>query len=55
MKQIYDRVQMIMADDPISIPLYAPNLLYSMRGKIKGFRPYPTGFMYGLRFVWIEE
>ncbi|MDR7522808.1 MAG: ABC transporter substrate-binding protein [Armatimonadota bacterium] len=54
-KAIYDRIQMIMAEDPISIPLYAPNLLYSMNRKVKGFRPYPTGFLFGLRDVWIEE
>ncbi|MDR7555102.1 MAG: ABC transporter substrate-binding protein [Armatimonadota bacterium] len=53
-KQIYDRVQMLMAEDPISVPLYAPNLLYSMQHKVKGFRPHPTGFLYGLREVWIE-
>lgn len=53
-KQIYDRVQTIMAEDPISIPLYAPNSLYSMNRKIKGFRPYPTGFMFGLRETWVE-
>ncbi len=54
-KVVYDRIQMMVADDPISVPLYAPNLLYSLNKKIKGFQPYPTGFMYGLRFVWIEE
>ena len=53
-KTIYDRVQTIMAEDPISIPLYAPNLLYSMSRKVKGFRPYPTGFLFGLREVWVE-
>lgn len=53
-KAIYDRVQTMLADDPISVPLYAPHLLYSLNRKIKGFRPYPTGFLYGLRFVWIE-
>jgi peptide/nickel transport system substrate-binding protein len=53
-KQIYDRVQTIMADDPISIPLYAPNQLYSMQRKVKGFRPYPTAFLFGLRETWIE-
>ncbi|MDR7459392.1 MAG: peptide-binding protein, partial [Armatimonadota bacterium] len=54
-KAIYDRVQTMLADDPISVPLYAPHLLYSLNRKIQGFRPYPTGFLYGLRFVWIEE
>lgn len=53
-KAIYDRVQTMMAEDPISIPLYAPNLLYSMTRKVKGFRPHPTGFMFGLRETWVE-
>ncbi|HEX7125433.1 MAG TPA: ABC transporter substrate-binding protein [Thermodesulfobacteriota bacterium] len=53
-KAIYDRVQALMAEDPISIPLYAPNLLYSVSRKLKGFRPYPTGFLYGLRFAWLS-
>lgn len=54
-KQIYDRVQTMMAEDPISIPLYAPNSLYSMNRKVRGFKPYPTGFMFGLRETWLAE
>jgi peptide/nickel transport system substrate-binding protein len=54
-KEIYDRVQRLMADDPISIPLYSPDLLYAMQKTVKGFQPHPTGFFYGLRFASLER
>jgi peptide/nickel transport system substrate-binding protein len=50
-KQIYDQVQRLMAEDPITIPLYSPDLLYAMQKSVKGFAPHPTGFLYGLRWV----
>ncbi|OLB03012.1 MAG: hypothetical protein AUH14_14085 [Candidatus Rokubacteria bacterium 13_2_20CM_69_15_1] len=50
-KQIYDQVQRLMAEDPITIPLYSPDLLYAMQKSVKGFTPHPTGFLYGLRWV----
>ncbi|PYO27094.1 MAG: hypothetical protein DMD86_18450 [Candidatus Rokuibacteriota bacterium] len=53
-KQIYDQVQRLMAEDPITIPLYSPDLLYAMQKNVKGFEPHPTGFYYGLRFASIE-
>ena len=40
-----------MAEDPITIPLYSPDLLYAMQKPVKGFEPHPTGFLYGLRWV----
>jgi peptide/nickel transport system substrate-binding protein len=54
-KEIYDRVQRLMAEDPITIPLYSPDLLYAMQKAVKGFQPHPTGFYYGLRFVTLER
>jgi peptide/nickel transport system substrate-binding protein len=54
-KEIYDRVQRLMAEDPITIPLYSPDLLYAMQKTVKGFQPHPTGFYYGLRFVTLER
>ncbi|MBI2469263.1 MAG: hypothetical protein HYV62_15830 [Candidatus Rokubacteria bacterium] len=54
-KQIYDQVQRVIAEDPITIPLYSPDLLYAMQKAVKGFQPHPTGFFYGLRFVWLER
>jgi peptide/nickel transport system substrate-binding protein len=54
-KEIYDRVQRLMAEDPITIPLYSPDLLYAMQKTVKGFQPHPTGFFYGLRFVSLER
>jgi peptide/nickel transport system substrate-binding protein len=54
-KEIYDRVQRLMAEDPISIPLYSPDLLYAMQKSVKGFQPHPTGFFYGLRFASLER
>lgn len=50
-KQIYLEVQRLMAEDPITIPLYSPDLLYAMQKTVKGFQPHPTGFHYGLRWV----
>jgi ABC-type transport system substrate-binding protein len=50
-KQIYADVQRLMADDPITIPLYSPDLLYAMQKSVRGFQPHPTGFHYGLRWV----
>jgi peptide/nickel transport system substrate-binding protein len=54
-KDIYDRVQRLMAEDPITIPLYSPDLLYAMQKGVKGFQPHPTGFYYGLRFAALER
>lgn len=54
-KQFYDRFQKLLAEDPISIPLYSPDLLYAMQKSVKGFQPHPTGFFYGLRFAWLER
>ena len=54
-KGIYDQVQRLLAEDPISIPLYSPNLLYGMQKTVKGFSPHPTGFHYGLRFAALER
>jgi peptide/nickel transport system substrate-binding protein len=53
-KQIYAQVQRMMAEDPITIPLYSPDLLYAMQKTVKGFQPHPTGFHYGLRFASLE-
>ncbi|MCI0548846.1 MAG: ABC transporter substrate-binding protein [Candidatus Rokubacteria bacterium] len=50
-KAIYDQVQRLLAEDPISLPLYSPDLLYVMQKSVKGFQPHPTGFHYGLRFA----
>jgi peptide/nickel transport system substrate-binding protein len=54
-KAIYDQVQRLMAEDPITLPLYSPDLLYAMQKTVKGFQPHPTGFYYGLRFAWLER
>jgi peptide/nickel transport system substrate-binding protein len=54
-KPIYDQVQRLMAEDPITLPLYSPDLLYAMQKTVKGFQPHPTGFYYGLRFAWLER
>jgi peptide/nickel transport system substrate-binding protein len=51
-KHIYDKVQVMLADDPISVPLYAPDLVYAMQKSIRGFRPHPTGFYYGVRYLY---
>lgn len=50
-KQLYDQLQRLIAEDPITIPLYSPDLLYAMQKAVKGFEPHPTGFYYGLRFA----
>jgi peptide/nickel transport system substrate-binding protein len=50
-REIYLEVQRLMAEDPITIPLYSPDLLYAMQKTVKGFQPHPTGFHYGLRWV----
>lgn len=50
-KEIYDRVQRLLAEDPITIPLYSPDLLYATQKTVRGFTPHPTGFLYGLRFA----
>jgi len=54
-KPIYDQLQQLLAEDPISIPLYSPDLLYAMQKSLRGFQPHPTGFYYGLRFAWLER
>ncbi len=50
-QKIYAQFQVLMAQDPISIPLYAPDLVYALQKTVKGFRPHPTGFYYGVRYV----
>jgi peptide/nickel transport system substrate-binding protein len=54
-KPLYDQVQRLLAEDPISLPLYSPDLLYAMQKTVKGFQPHPTGFHYGLRFAWLDR
>jgi ABC-type transport system substrate-binding protein len=54
-KQVYDQVQRLLAEDPITLPLYSPDLLYAMQKTVKGFQPHPTGFHYGLRFASLER
>ena len=54
-KPLYDQVQRLLAEDPISLPLYSPDLLYAMQKTVKGFHPHPTGFHYGLRFAWLDR
>ncbi|HSE95789.1 MAG TPA: ABC transporter substrate-binding protein [Methylomirabilota bacterium] len=54
-KPIYDQLQRLLAEDPITIPLYSPDLLYAMQKTVKGFQPHPTGFHYGLRWVALER
>ena len=54
-KPIYDQLQQLLAEDPISVPLYSPDLLYAMQKGLRGFQPHPTGFYYGLRFAWLER
>ena len=54
-KPLYDQVQRLLAEDPISLPLYSPDLLYAMQKTVKGFQPHPTGFHHGLRFAWLER
>jgi peptide/nickel transport system substrate-binding protein len=54
-KPIYDQLQRLMAEDPITLPLYSPDLLYAAQKTVRGFQPHPTGFHYGLRFVWLER
>ena len=54
-KPIYDQVQRLLAEDPISLPLYSPDLLYAMQKTVKGFQAHPTGFHHGLRFAWLER
>jgi len=53
-KQIYDQVQRLIAEDPITIPLYSPDLLYATQKSVKGFEFHPTGFYYGLRFASLQ-
>ena len=54
-KQLYDQLQRMFAEDPITIPLYSPDLLYAHQKSLKGFQPHSTGFYYGLRFASLES
>jgi hypothetical protein len=45
----------MFAEDPITIPLYSPDLLYVRQKSLKGFQPHSTGFYYGLRFASLES
>jgi peptide/nickel transport system substrate-binding protein len=53
-KPLYDQLQKLVAEDPITIPLYSPDLLYARQKTLKGFQPHSTGFYYGLRFASLE-
>ncbi|MFQ5795309.1 MAG: ABC transporter substrate-binding protein [Candidatus Bipolaricaulia bacterium] len=50
-RKIYNQLQSHMASSAITIPLYAPDLVYSMQKSIQGFTYHPMGFYYGLRFI----
>ena len=49
--EVYNELQHHMAKEAITIPLYAPELVYSMQPNIKGFQSHPMAFHYGLRFI----
>jgi peptide/nickel transport system substrate-binding protein len=50
-KRIYNELQILMANDGITIPLFSPDLIYSFQNTIKDFQPHPTGHYYGLPFI----
>lgn len=54
-KPIYDQVQKMIAEDAISIPLYAPQMIVAGNTWVKGFKSHATGFLFGLKETWIEK
>ncbi len=48
-KPIYDQIQKLIAQEAISIPLYAPQMIYVTNTKVKNFQSHATGFLFGLR------
>jgi len=54
-KVYYDELQRLMAEDPICIPLYSPDLLNAMQPYVKGYVQHPSGWYYGFKDTWLAK
>lgn len=54
-KVYYDELQRMMAEDPIMIPLYSPDLLNVMQKYVKGYVQHPSGWYYGFKDTWLDK
>jgi len=54
-KVYYDELQRMMAEDPIMIPLYSPDLLNVMQKYVKGYIQHPSGWYYGFKDTWLDK
>lgn len=54
-KPIYDQFQKLIATEAISIPLWAPSLIYTGNTWVKGYKSHATGFLYGLAETWLDK
>jgi peptide/nickel transport system substrate-binding protein len=54
-KEMYYRVQEIMADDVPCIFLYYPETLTALHKRFKGIKPAPAGIGYNFREWWVPK
>ncbi len=54
-KTIYSDLQKMMAEDPISIPLFSADLLNAMQKTVKGYTQHPSGWYMGLAETWLDK
>jgi peptide/nickel transport system substrate-binding protein len=52
-RQLYSRIQAIVAQDAPYVPLYYPPYIWALRDKVQGFAVNPGG-AYRLEDVWLK-
>ena len=54
-KEYYDEIQRMLAEDPVMIPLYSPDLLNAMQPYVKDYVQHPSGWYYGFNDTWLDQ
>jgi len=54
-KEYYNEIQRMLAEDPVMIPLYSPDLLNAMQPYVKDYVQHPSGWYYGFKDTWLDQ
>jgi len=54
-KEYYNEIQRMLAEDPVMIPLYSPDLLNAMQPYVKDYVQHPSGWYYGFKNTWLDK
>ena len=54
-REYYNEIQRMLAEDPVMIPLYSPDLLNAMQPHVKDYVQHPSGWYYGFRDTWLDK